>query len=93
MEDRRRGGRRRFQVRPAEGRRAESRQAEAPGPAGGRQPPPTLGKHDHAARVRDLVLLVGIHGRSTEMEAVVAGSRGGAGGGLAAPVRVLAGCC
>jgi hypothetical protein len=38
-------------------------------------------------RVLTVVLLVGIHGRSTEMEAVVAGGRGGAGGGLAAPVR------
>jgi hypothetical protein len=92
MEDKRRGSRRRFQVRPADGRRAESRQAEsrqaeAPGQAGGWQPPPTLSKHDHIARVLTLVLLVGIHGRSTEMEAVVASGRGGAGSGLAASVR------
>jgi hypothetical protein len=87
MEDKRRGNKRRFQVRPADGRRAESWQAEAPGLAGGWQPPPTLGKHDHAARVLTLVLLVEIHGRSTEMEAVVASGRGGAGSGLAASVR------
>jgi hypothetical protein len=37
-------------------------------------------------------MLVRIHGRSAEMEVVVAGVRGGVGGGMAAPVRVRVGC-